>query len=144
MASYKFLTTVFLVIINLIAVKVEGQASAGVPDSSTYATLYLYRPYAYIGAVNNYFVHVGDSISHKMRNDSKYTVHIYKEGTVKVWAINEVKKEILLDVKFGQNYYIKCGVNFGAIKARPRLEIMDPAIGKIDFDNIKKIKKLVD
>ena len=52
-----------------------------------------------------------------------------------LWAKTEAKDEIPVDVKPGREYYIKCSIVMGAFVGRPKLELIDPKIGKIEFES---------
>ncbi|HPS13955.1 MAG TPA: hypothetical protein PLB87_11800, partial [Prolixibacteraceae bacterium] len=53
-------------------------------------------------------------------------------------ARTEVKDEIPIEIKFGNEYYIRCGITMGAFVGHPQLELVDKPSGKAEFQSIKR------
>jgi hypothetical protein len=108
-------------------------------DSSgnQFATLHVYRPRNFVGSAISYNLHAGDSEICKVKNNSKYTIHLFKEGELELWAKTEKRESVNIDVKFGKEYYLKCGLKEGIIEGRPVLELVIPEQGELDFANVK-------
>jgi len=45
---------------------------------------------------------------------------------------------VMMNVKIGQRYYIKCGVTTGIIVGRPELNLVHPDLGELDYMNVKE------
>lgn len=112
-------------------------------DTVKYALLYVYRPRNYVGSLVNYDIHVGDSTVGNIKNNSKFVVKLYNEGTTTFWAKSEQKRIINVTVKFGQEYFLKCAVTTGILVGRPEINLVYPDQGRLDFESIevKKSKK---
>lgn len=101
------------------------------------ALLYLYRNRDFKGSMMSYDVRLDNVVIYHAKNNSKTTVKITKEGMSILMAKTEKKIEIPIDIQFGHEYYIRCGIKFGALVGRPKLEIVDKQTGKIEFEIIQ-------
>jgi hypothetical protein len=101
-----------------------------------YAILNVYR-YSGTGPLISYDLYLGDSIICRVKNNFKMTLHINKDGLNTLWARTEAKSEVPIDVKMGKIYYLRCGVTMGAFVGHPKLELIDPKIGKAEFESFK-------
>lgn len=112
-------------------------------DTVKYALLYVYRPRNYVGSIVDYDIHVGDSTVGNIKNNSKFVVKLYNEGPTTFWAKTEQKRSINVNVKFGQEYFLKCAVTTGILMGRPEINLVYPEQGRLDFEGIevKKSKK---
>lgn len=121
----------------------KNDASISKVDSamlkSGYALIHIYR-HSGMGALVGYDLHLADSVICRVSNKSKTTVKVTKDGLMSLWARTEVKKEIPLEVKFGYEYYIRCGLEMGAFVGRPSIELVDKQTGKYEFESIKTTK----
>jgi len=106
-------------------------------DSKSYATLYVYRQKSFVGSMISYNLSVNDSTICRMKNNSKYIIRLYKEGETELTAKTEKKSSVRINVEFGKEYYLKCGVKTGIMAGRPQLELIDPEQGKLDFQNVE-------
>jgi len=106
-------------------------------SKSDSAILYVYRPGEYRGFALAYDLYVGDQKIGAVRNKSEFTFVFHQEGPVEVWAKTEKKVSIFLDIKFGEKYYIKCGVATGAWVGRPDLILVSSLQGEPEYKRIK-------
>src|SRR6266542_932422 len=106
-------------------------------SAAHYATLYVYRVRNFVGSMVGYKLHVNDSDVCKIKNNSKYAIKLYKEGITEIWAKTEKKASVKIDVKFGKEYYVRCGLTTGIFAGRPQLNMIAPEQGKLDFDNVE-------
>jgi len=115
-----------------------------VKDSSLlnadYALLNVYRQSA-MGVLVSYELYLGDTFLCRVSNKTKKSIRIRKEGSYVLWAKTETKEELPINLKFGNNYYIRCGVSMGVFMGRPELNLIDNSIGKTEFQSIK-LKKI--
>lgn len=101
------------------------------------ALLYLYRNRDYKGSMISYDVRLDNVAIYHAKNNSKTTVKITKEGMSILMAKTEKRIEIPIDIQFGHEYYIRCGIKWGVFVGRPKLEIVDKQTGKMEFDIIQ-------
>lgn len=107
------------------------------PDTASYALLCVYRPYAGLGVVVQYNLHVNDSMVCRVKNGSSYEVKIYSPGQAQLWARTEKRTEIMVDFQPGKAYFLRCSVGVGALVGRPVFEIMDDYNGVMEFKGVK-------
>jgi hypothetical protein len=101
-----------------------------------YALLHIYR-HGGTGALVNYDLHLGDSVICRVSNRWKTTLKIKKNGIYTLWARTEVKEEIPLTLKFGEEYYVRCSISMGALVGRPKIQLIDNQTGRAEFNSIK-------
>jgi len=125
------------------AVTAKSSNSPGVSsDTSQYALLYVYRPRNFTGSAISYDIKLTNSVLNKsyigrINNNSKFVVKLYQEGKTEIFASTESTRSVLLNVKFGQKYYLKCGVTTGIIVGRPELNLVYPEQGELDYLNVR-------
>jgi hypothetical protein len=104
--------------------------------NADYALLHVYRNSS-IGALISYDLHLGDTVICRVYNKSKETIKIKKAGLMTLWARTEVKEELPINIKFGNEYYIRCGVTMGAFVGHPKIDLVDNQSGKAEFQSFK-------
>jgi hypothetical protein len=125
--------------------KIENlETAANVGDEKTlgdvdYAMLHVYR-FGGMGAAVGYDLYLGDSVICRVKNNRKQSIKIYKDGRNMVWAKTESKSEVPVNIQFGKEYFIRCGIKMGAFVGRPTLQITDYSTGKAEFESIKSKK----
>jgi hypothetical protein len=105
----------------------------------SYAMIHIYRPNG-VGPLVGYDVYLGDSIICRARNNSRTSVKITKDGRNMLWAKTESRVEIPINIQFGNEYYLRCGLTMGALVGRPTLTIMDSGSGRAGFELVKEKK----
>jgi len=118
---------------------------ANTPVDSTlvnadYALLHFYRNSG-VGALINYDLHLGDTILCRGRNKWKKTIKVKKDGLNTLWAKTESKEELPINIKMGNEYYIRCSLTMGLFVGRPKLELVDSQTGRFEFESIKPNKE---
>lgn len=108
------------------------------PDNPNYALLYIYRPEVPDGYLREYNIHLNDSILCRVKNDSKYEIKLYKKGINAVWAETEARDSVLMNVKFGQEYFLKCTLKMGIIIGRPDMELIPKEQGRYEYEHVGK------
>lgn len=121
---------------RIFAQDVINNSTAKETDKTKYATIYIYRPRNYVGSIINYNIHLNDTVVCRIKNNTKYAIKVFKEGPSDLWAETEQKRKVHLDIKFGQSYYLKCGVTMGLFAGRPDLTLIYPEQGKLDYNNL--------
>lgn len=107
-----------------------------------HATLYIYRLPDTIMLASSYDIHLNDdSVICTVKSKSRDSINIYKEGAQILWAKTEERAALKMDVKFGEKYYIRCGLKGGQFRKIPVIELMDKETGAIEYQKIKKKKK---
>lgn len=118
-----------------------GSGNETTDDAS--ATLYIYRPGKYTGALAGFDIHVTyadgtEEVVGRIKNNNKFEVKLKKEGQVEIWAKTEKKAMVKADIVFGKSYYVKAGMKTGVVLNRPELTLVDPSQGKTDYEEMRK------
>ena len=108
--------------------------------SADYALLHVYRKNDAYGSLVIYDLHLGDDVICRVKNNWKETIEIKKDGLNTLWAKTGIKKELPINIKYGQEYYIRCSVTMGVFVGRPKIELVDNSIGKSEFESGKIYK----
>ncbi|MFM9986252.1 MAG: hypothetical protein ACKVOK_13520 [Flavobacteriales bacterium] len=123
--------------IDIQTVKVLAKERNAVVDSTwNYAKLYIYRPPGQ-GAFIGYNLFLGDSMLCRVRNNFKQVVNVHQLGSQIIWASTETKEEVSIYLEKGKEYYIRCGIGMGAFVGRPKMYLIENAIGKNEFKFIE-------
>lgn len=122
---------------------VDSMTRAILPDTATYALLYIYRPDR--GSSIPYNVLLDDSIICRIRNSSKYLIKVSKAGVAKVSARTESRAEVSIDIEPGKAYFVECATLPGGFIGRPKLTVVDAYKGFYEFNSVvdkPKIEKV--
>lgn len=117
----------------------EAQEEPVIPDAD-YAILNVYR-YNGTGALVGYDLHLGDDVICRVKNNSKTTLKIKKDGLNTLWARTESKVEVPVNLKPGKTYYLRCGIGMGIMVGRPTLELVEGQIGKLEFQALNDLNQ---
>lgn len=109
--------------------------SVVLPDTATYALLYLYRPD--MGASIPYNVLLDDSIVCRIRNSSRYLIKVSKAGPAKISARTESRDEVSINIQPGKAYFVKCSILPGGFVGRPKLTVVESYKGFQEFNSVK-------
>jgi hypothetical protein len=120
---------------------VERQETENLRPDEASALLHIYRPKSFVGKIVSYHIHMGDEPLFRVTNNSKTTVRVTRDGLQSLWGRTESKTEIPIEIEFGKEYYIRCGVSMGAFVGRPAFTLMDNRTGKKEFDAVRRKKK---
>lgn len=107
------------------------------PANPNYALLYIYRLEAQDGYIRGFNIHNKDSVICKINNNSKYAIKLYKSGKTIVWAQTETKDSVSIDVKFGEEYFLKCTLKMGVVIGRPDMELISKEQGRFEYESMK-------
>ena len=103
-------------------------------DSNAYARLYIYRLRDSLALEPTYSVHMNkDSVICRVSSRSRNEVRVYTTGKITLWAETEGRRELTLDIKPGEVYYIRCGLAPGEVRMVPVLELVDKASGAAQY-----------
>ena len=112
------------------------------PASKDYALLCIYRLADTLALEGNYDLHLdNDSVICHILSKSRDSVKVLKEGDITLWAKKEQRKELKLNVKKGDTYYIRCGLIKGEVRMIPVLEQVNKTLGEKEFGSGKQLKK---
>jgi len=106
-----------------------------------YAIVHIFRPKNFTGSAVSYNVHVGDTLIRNVKNNSKFSIKIYKEGNLEVWAKTESLETVTIPVKFGEEYYLRCGVRVGIWIGIPEINFLERSQGKKELLNMENNRK---
>lgn len=106
-----------------------------------FAVIYLFRPKNYTGSAVSYDVHIGDTIIQRIKNNSKFAFKVCKEGKTEVWAKTESLELVTIDVKFGEEYYLKCGLKTGLWVGVPEINFLEKSQGRKEYLNVEEKRK---
>ena len=109
------------------------------PDTATYALLYIYRPD--IERSISYNVSLNDSVVCRIRNNSRYLIKVSKAGLAKISARTESRAEVLIDIQPGKAYFVKCSTFPGGFIGRPKIEIIETYKGFQEFNAMEEKPK---
>jgi cell division septation protein DedD len=105
--------------------------------------VYVYRPNSILGAAVHYDVHPGndDVICDLIRNG--YCVYYSKPGELELWGKTESRSSITIDVKSGQEHFVKGGLSMGFLVGRPNFTAVDNKTGLEEIAECVLLGKLV-
>ncbi len=107
-----------------------------------HATLFIYRLKDTIALGGSYYIRMNsDSIICETKSRSGDSLNIYKEGPFILWAKKGGHCELKMDVKFGETYYVRCGLIKDGLKLVPVITLMDKATGAAEYNKEGKRKK---
>lgn len=106
-------------------------------ESLDYALLYVFRPKSNNGSLVRYNLHFGDSMIYRVKNSTREVFKIRKKGLNRIWAKTESLAEVGIDIEFGKEYFLQCGIVGGIMVGRPELELVDKRTGLILYNSIE-------
>ncbi|MFX1706709.1 hypothetical protein PV783_22255 [Chitinophaga sp. CC14] len=109
------------------------------PETVTYALLYVYRPD--MGSSIPYNVFLDDSIICRIRNSSRYLIKVNKAGLARISARTESRDEVSINIQPGKAYFVKCSIAPGGFIGRPKLSIIEAYEGFQEFNSVKEKPK---
>ncbi|MBK8805351.1 MAG: hypothetical protein IPO21_01345 [Bacteroidales bacterium] len=138
------LSTCHRIIVNVYkadSIDIKQSINVEVPIDTTldYAILYVYR-FGGGGALVTYNLHLGDSTLCRVSNKSCQEIKITKKGMNELWAKTESKVSLPINVKYGEKYYLRCGITGGIFIGRPSLEYIDAKTGQFEYSSVCKRK----
>ena len=101
------------------------------------SVLHFFRK-APLGAWVGYNVKVNDSVVTRARNNWAEEIVIPATGEITLSATTESTSSLILNLQPGYHYYIRCGMKYGALVGRPKLEIVEPSVAKAEIEAIQQ------
>jgi hypothetical protein len=118
----------------------KAASTTNTADTAKYAILYVYRPKSLQAMLMSYSIHLDDSIICQVKNNSVQVIKLYKEGPAELWAKTEAKKKVKINVKFGQEYFLKCTIHIGVVVPRPEVNLVQLEQGREEYNEIEERK----
>lgn len=118
--------------------KGDSKNKSRLPADSDYAVIHFYRPSSGAGAFLGYKIKdANDSIVGRLRFGEKFAYKTKKFGLQSFFGALETKEEVKIDVKKGQEYFVRCGVNMGIVLGRPEINLIENYIGVKEYDEME-------
>ena len=131
-----FVFSLSLIFLTLFAVAQEPPNTTQPADKSdTKATIYVYRYKQFTGSALTPSVYLDDSPLAKMENGRYFTVRI--DPGKHVFHSNDKQAGVELDLKAGQQYFIRVEIATGFMKGHGRLVLVAPEQGTYELKSSK-------
>ena len=105
-------------------------------DSAHSASIYIYYPAE--GARGTFKIYMDDSLVWSAKYNSRKEVKIYKEGKTVFWTPPQKQYSVLVDVKFGEVYFLQCSLTKGELILMPVLKQVSAFSGRQAYDQIQR------
>jgi hypothetical protein len=106
----------------------------GIPVNK--GVIYIYRPSNIFGSALTFDVYSGQNAIVALKNDTYYP-YIVDPGETVLWSKNSSTSTVTVDVKEGEEIYVKCGIK-GGIVYDPKLTIVLPDDAKKEIKSCCK------
>jgi len=114
-------------------------------NPNNYVLLYIYRLKDTTMLAPSYNLHLDDnSVLCFVKSRSRDSIRIYKDGPVTLWGKTMHRGSLKLDTKFGEAYYIRCGLTGGQFNTTPDIELIDSKAGAAEYAKGGKKSKNID
>lgn len=112
------------------------------PSDADYAVIYFYRPKNFTGSLIGFKIRMDDeTVIGRVRNGEKFEYKIKDFGKHEFWGKTESKSSVIIDVKKGQEYFVRCGLSFGVAVGRPEINIVENRVGISEYKSLEVKKK---
>lgn len=112
------------------------------PSDVDYAVVYFYRPKNYYGSMIGFKVRMDDeTVIGRVRNGEKFEYKIKDFGEHEFWGKTESKRSVIIDVKKGQEYFVRCSINMGIAVGKPEMYIVENDLGISEYESLKDKKR---
>ena len=99
------------------------------------AVVYVYRPYSIFGAAVESNVTCGSNGVHL--KPGGYHAFVVEPGGTECVARSEVTEQVMVNVKAGEEGFVKATLGMGMMKGRTHLELVDKATGLEEIQDCK-------
>lgn len=107
------------------------------PSDADYAVVYFYRPKNYYGSMIGFKIRMDDeTVIGRVRNGEKFEYRIKDFGEHKFWGKTESKSSVIIDVKKGQEYFVRCGINMGIAVGKPEIYLVENDLGISEYESL--------
>jgi hypothetical protein len=112
-------------------------ATADIPAGK--GVVYVYRPSGFVGAAVSYDIWRGnEKLGYLVQGG--YFTYLANPGELELTAKTEARASLTLDVRAGQEHYVKGSVGVGAFIGRPKLEVVDAETGSREIQDCKRMQ----
>lgn len=111
------------------------------PSDADYAVIYFYRPKNSYGSLIGFKIRMDDdNVIGRVRNGEKFAYQIKDFGEHEFWGITESKSSVIIGVKKGGEYFVRCGVTMGIAIAKPEIYLVENDLGISEYESLKEKK----
>ncbi|MEZ5015729.1 MAG: DUF2846 domain-containing protein [Flavipsychrobacter sp.] len=112
------------------------------PDTASYALLYVYRPHAYTSAAARYKIYLNDTLACKVASGSKHILKLYQQGATKLNIKGRGNTDVNINITHGKVYFLRCDVSLqfkenNAFKTTQVFTLVDPYPGWEEYNGFK-------
>jgi hypothetical protein len=107
------------------------------PADADYAVIYFYRPKNYSGSFVGFKIRMDDeTVIGRVRNGEKFAYKTTDFGKHEFWGKTESKSSVTIDIKKGQEYFVRCGITMGIGVGRPEIYLIDNELGISEYKSL--------
>ena len=117
--------------------KKELKNKSRLTGEEDYAIVHFYRPKRYVGSIVGYKVRFEGEKIGRVRNGEKFEYKITDFGKKEFWAKTESKSVVEIDIKKGEEYFIRCDLYPGWAVGKPKLSLTENQIGIKEYEELK-------
>ena len=107
-------------------------------DTTRFATFYVIRPDGDLAKRSWLGIYFDDTLMVRVDNDMRYVIKYAKTGNINIWAKNELRSSLTVNVETGKKYYIKMVMEPGGTLGNPKLTQLDEKDGDEAFNKIDR------
>lgn len=105
-------------------------------NEDEYAIFYVYRPGKYAGLLT-FNIYLDNELLCKASSNWAEKIRVYRNGKLNLCTKSEKMNCMLIDVEFGEEYFIRCTAVGGMIVARLEMEEVSREVAKAEIDDIE-------
>jgi|GEM_PF-2197616 len=108
-------------------------------DSLHFAVFYFYRAFIpkMVAPIKKVPIYVDDSLVYNLKANTLVAIKIFKEGKHNVCVDKDGETTIVSKIKFGNEYFYKCGIVPGLWGGKPTIETVTVKVGKEETGLLK-------
>lgn len=108
------------------------------PEGTNYAQIHFYRTKTAFGAAVGFDIKTAnDSVIGRMKNGKKFTYTTSQEGKHTFYASTEKTDSIVIPIRKGQEYFVKCEVREGVAIGVPKIYVVENRVGIQQYNALK-------
>jgi len=125
-------------IISSIAEKKAIRNKSRLPENADYAVVHFYRPRNFSGSAIGYKIRLDDeTVIGRVRNGEYFKYEIKDFGEHKFWGKTESEAAVIIDVKEGEEYFVRCGIKMGVAIGRPEIYVIENYVAIQEIEEMK-------
>lgn len=107
------------------------------PADADYAVIYFYRPKNYSGSFIGFKIRMDDeTVIGRVRNGEKFEYKTTDFGKHEFWGKTESKSAVIIDIKKGREYFVRCGITMGIGVGRPEIYLIENELGISEYKSL--------